>query len=120
MPVKSWKRGTGNWQRGTFFVFVKKYVIRRLVLVIPALWLVSVLHPEGHVLQLAGERETILTEVIDLDLVHRVREYGTLGLSQLWKDLRSFRKKFPIYQQGVHRGKIFESLGNLKQHRKIQ
>ena len=75
--------------------------------------------PEGHVLQIAGERETILTEVIDLDAVQRVREYGTLGLSQLWKDLRSFRKKFPIYQQGVHRSKIFESLGALKQHRKI-
>jgi predicted amidohydrolase len=50
--------------------------------------------PEGHVLQIAGERETILTEVIDLELVHRVREYGTLGLSQLWKDLRSFGKRF--------------------------
>jgi predicted amidohydrolase len=76
--------------------------------------------PEGHVLQIAGERETILTEVIDLDLVHRVREYGTLGLSQLWKDLRSFRKRFPLYQEGIHRGRIFESLGDLKQHRKIR
>jgi len=75
--------------------------------------------PEGHVLQVAGERETILTEVIDLDLVHRVREYGTLGLSQLWKDLRSFRNRFPIYQQGIHSGKAFKTLGDLKQHRKI-
>lgn len=76
--------------------------------------------PEGHVLQIAGERETILTEVIDLDAVQRVREYGTLGLSQLWKDLRGFRGKFPIYQQGVHRGRVFKSLGDLKQHRKIR
>jgi predicted amidohydrolase len=75
--------------------------------------------PEGHVLQVAGERETILTEVIDLDLVQRVREYGTLGLSQLWKDLRGFRQRFPIYQQGVHRGRIFKTLGDLKHHRKI-
>lgn len=75
--------------------------------------------PEGHVLQVAGERETILTEVIDLGLVHRVREYGTLGLSQLWKDLGNFRKKFPIYQQGVHRGRIFKSLGARRHHRKL-
>jgi len=75
--------------------------------------------PEGRLLQLAGERETILTEVIDLDLVQRVREYGTLGLSQLWKDLRSFPGRFPIYEQGVHRGRVFKTLGDLKQHRKI-
>jgi len=75
--------------------------------------------PEGRVLQMAGERETILTEVIDLDAVERVREYGTLGLSQLWKDLRSFRKRFPIYQQGVQRGRVFKTLGDLRHHRKI-
>jgi deaminated glutathione amidase len=75
--------------------------------------------PEGRVLQVAGERETILTEVIDLDLVQRVREYGTLGLSQLWKDLRSFRKRFPIYEQAVHRGRVFKTLSDLKLHRKI-
>jgi len=38
--------------------------------------------PEGRVLQVSGEREMILTEVIDLDGVSRVREYGTLGLCQ--------------------------------------
>jgi predicted amidohydrolase len=75
--------------------------------------------PEGRILQVAGERETILTEVIDLDQVRRVREYGTLGLSQLWKDLRSFRKRFPIYEHGVQRGRVFKTLGGLKQHRKI-
>lgn len=75
--------------------------------------------PEGHVLQTAGERETILTEVIDLDHVERVREYGTLGLSQLWKDLGNFQHNFPIYQQGVQNGDVFKSLGPLKLHKKI-
>jgi predicted amidohydrolase len=75
--------------------------------------------PEGRILQVAGEREMILTEVIDLDQVQRVREYGTLGLSQPWKDLRSFRKGFPIYDQGVHRGRVFKTLGGLKKHRRI-
>lgn len=62
---------------------------------------------EGHLIQVAGEWETILTEVIDLDVVQRVREYWTLGLSQLWKDLRSFRKRFPIYQQWNSKGQDF-------------
>lgn len=75
--------------------------------------------PEGHILQVAGQRETILTEVIDLDTVQRVREYGTLGLSQLWKDLANFPQAFPIYQQGIPKGEIFKSLGDLKLHKSV-
>ena len=76
--------------------------------------------PEGRILQVAGQRETILTEVIDLDWVQRVREYGTLGLSQLWKDLGNFKQDLPIYQKGIRKGEIFRSLGPLRLHRKIQ
>ncbi len=75
--------------------------------------------PEGHVLQVAGQRETVLTEVINLDTVKRVREYGTLGLSQLWKDFRDSKQSFPIYQKGGKKGEIFESLGPLKLQKKI-
>jgi len=75
--------------------------------------------PEGRVLQESGERETILTEVIDLDVVSRVREYGTLGLSQTWKDLRDFGGTFPMYSGDLRKGEIFHSLGPLKLHRKI-
>lgn len=75
--------------------------------------------PEGRVLQKAGQRELIMTEIIDLDLVARVREYGTLGLSQVWKDLRKFKNGFPIYQGEITKGAIYKSLGNLKLHRKI-
>jgi formamidase len=64
--------------------------------------------PEGHVLQIAGERETILTELIDLDTVRRVREYGTLGLSHLWKDLKNYRGRFPIYKRGIEKGEVFK------------
>lgn len=69
--------------------------------------------------QVAGERETILTEVIDLDLVHRVREYGTLGLSQLWKDLGNFAGEFPLYRHQIRRGRIFQGLGPLKNRQKL-
>ena len=76
--------------------------------------------PEGRILQVAGERETILTEIIDLDKVRRVREYGTLGLCQLWKDLANFKGGFPIYQQNIGNGEVFKSLGPLRLHRTIK
>lgn len=75
--------------------------------------------PEGRILQTAGEREIIMTEVVDLDMVLRVREYGTLGLSQLWKDLANFEQKFPVYQEDIRKGEIFESLGPRKLHKKM-
>ncbi len=75
--------------------------------------------PEGRILQTAGEREIIMTEVVDLDMVSRVREYGTLGLSQLWKDLANFEQKFPVYQEDIRKGEIFESLGPRKLHKKM-
>jgi predicted amidohydrolase len=75
--------------------------------------------PEGRILQTAGEREIIMTEVVDLDMVSRVREYGTLGLSQLWKDLANFEQKFPVYKEDIRKGEIFESLGPRKLHKKM-
>ncbi|MGD8293665.1 MAG: carbon-nitrogen hydrolase family protein [Desulfobacterales bacterium] len=75
--------------------------------------------PQGRILQTSGESEIIMTEIIDLDLVSRVREYGTLGTSQLWKDLAHFKGNFPIYQGDIRRGKIFQSLGPHELHKKL-
>lgn len=75
--------------------------------------------PEGRVLQTSGEAPLMMTEVIDLDAVSRVREYGTLGTSQIWKDFANFRGEFPIYQDRERQGEIFKSLGPLELHRKI-
>ena len=75
--------------------------------------------PEGRVLQISGDREIIMTEILDLDVVSRVREYGTLGLSQLWKDLGSFTGKFPVYEGDMRGGPVFRSLGPCKLHRII-
>ena len=75
--------------------------------------------PQGRVLQTSGESELIMTEVIDLDLVSRVREYGTLGTSQVWKDLGNFKGKFPIYQDDILKGELFKSLGPLELHKRI-
>jgi predicted amidohydrolase len=40
--------------------------------------------PEGLVRLQAGDGEELLTDVLDLDAVTRVREYGTAGVSRLW------------------------------------
>jgi predicted amidohydrolase len=75
--------------------------------------------PEGRVLQTSGEAEIIMTEVIDLDRVSHVREYGTVGQCQVWKMLANFNGKFAVYQEDILKGDIFKSIGPLKLHKKI-
>jgi formamidase len=72
-----------------------------------------IVDPEGHVLQQAGERDMIMTEVLNLDQVQKTREFGTLGLCQTWKQLRQFRGRFPIYESRIEDGAIFAKLGDL-------
>lgn len=43
-----------------------------------------IVDPEGHPLQIAGDGEEYLTEVLDLDAASRVREFGSVGLNRLW------------------------------------
>jgi formamidase len=43
-----------------------------------------IVDPEGLVRLEAGDGEELLTDVLDLDAVTRVREYGTAGVSRLW------------------------------------
>jgi formamidase len=75
--------------------------------------------PDGRVLQQAGEHETIMTEILDLDNVTKSREFGSLGLCQLWKQLRDFPGHFPIYQNGIAGGPIYRDLGPLRLHRDL-
>jgi formamidase len=75
--------------------------------------------PEGRILQKSGAGEQFMTEIIDLDLVSRAREYGTLGQCQVWKELGNFKGKFPVYENEMSKGEIFKSLGPLKLHQKI-
>ena len=44
-----------------------------------------IVDPEGLVRLQAGDGEELLTDVLDLDAVTRVREYGTAGVSRLWE-----------------------------------
>ncbi len=75
--------------------------------------------PDGRVLQQAGDHETILTEILDLDHVTRTREYGNIGVAQTLKQLRDSGHTFPMYQQGIAQGHGFKSLGALKFHRHL-
>lgn len=58
-----------------------------------------IVDPEGHVLQMAGDGEEQLSEVLDLDTVTRVREYGSVGLNRLWEqlDAEGLGLRLPMY-----------------------
>jgi formamidase len=73
-----------------------------------------IVDPEGRVAQQTGEGETFMAELLDLDRVTRVREMGTLGLVQAWKQLRDTGMRFPPYQEGFERGAVFDGLGVLR------
>ena len=67
--------------------------------------------PDGRLLQQAGQHEAILAQTLDLDLVTRTRERGTLGLNQVWKMLRDARIRFPPYAEGIPASPMIEELG---------
>jgi formamidase len=46
-----------------------------------------IVDPEGLVRVQAGESEEVLTDVLDLDAVTRVRRFGTAGVSRMWEQL---------------------------------
>jgi formamidase len=75
--------------------------------------------PEGRILQQSGSGEQYMTQIIDLDLVSRVREYGTMGLCQVMKEFGSFNGKFPVYESDISKAEVFKSLGPVKLHRRL-
>lgn len=59
----------------------------------------QIVDPDGTVLQLGTEHESILTHLLDLAHVRRTRTNGTLGLAPLWHSFRDSSLKFPPYQR---------------------
>jgi formamidase len=78
------------------------------------------INPDGRVLQEAGVNQTILTEIIDLDHVTHTREYGTLGLAQILKQLRDSGHRFPPYVNGNLAQGSFKKLGQLAFHQSLE
>jgi predicted amidohydrolase len=60
-----------------------------------------IVDPEGHALQLAGDGEEYLTDVLDLDAVSRVREHGSVGLNRMWVQFEEEGRdmRFPLYER---------------------
>jgi formamidase len=48
-----------------------------------------IVDPEGLVRAQAGEGEEMLTDVLDLEAVERVRKFGVAGVSRMWEQLDS-------------------------------
>jgi formamidase len=57
----------------------------------------AIIDPEGHVRLQAGGGGEVLTDVLDLDVVTRVREFGTAGVSRIWDQAkRSLEPPFAL------------------------
>ncbi len=76
--------------------------------------------PDGRIMQRAGNQETILTEILDLDRVTLTREYGNMGLAQTLKQLRDSGVQFPAYQNDFASGEVFNDLGKLDLFTKLE
>jgi predicted amidohydrolase len=62
-----------------------------------------IVDPEGLVRFAAGSGEELITDVLDLDAVTRVREYGTAGVSRVWDQLDRVGSSItlPMYEGGT-------------------
>ncbi|MDX6583970.1 MAG: hypothetical protein QOI10_3154 [Solirubrobacterales bacterium] len=62
-----------------------------------------IVDPEGHARVEAGSGEELLTDVLDLDAVSTVREFGTAGVSRMWEQIdrgAAAEVELPMYANG--------------------
>ncbi|GGX98683.1 hypothetical protein GCM10007160_27960 [Litchfieldella qijiaojingensis] len=63
-----------------------------------------IVDPEGHVrTRMPGATSGILTDVLNLDEVERVRTFGTAGLNRVWSQ---FREDDPVLELPMYEGRI--------------
>jgi formamidase len=64
-----------------------------------------IVDPEGIVRLQSGGGEEVLTDVLDLDAVERVRRFGTAGVSRMWDQIERQGPKvhLPMYGGSVQR-----------------
>jgi predicted amidohydrolase len=72
-----------------------------------------IVDPEGTVRQQAGSGEEILVDVLDLDAVARVREFGSHGLNRPWRQIAEHGRnvRLPMYADGVMQPPPWHSSG---------
>ena len=63
-----------------------------------------VVDPEGLVRHQAGEGATVISDVLDLDAVTRVRRFDTAGLNRVWDQFRSTDAtlRLPLYDGRIN------------------
>jgi len=72
-----------------------------------------VVAPDGSILHEAGADTEIIPVEVDMDLLKRVRERGTMGLGQVLKSFRDSKMEFPAYARGKRHSQPLASLGEL-------
>ena len=72
-----------------------------------------VVAPDGSILHEAGAETEIIPVEVDMALLNRVRERGTMGLGQVLKSFRDSEIEFPAYTRGQRRSEALETLGEL-------
>jgi len=70
-------------------IFNQLYVVNVNASQPAALGRSMVVDPEGIVRAQAGEGEELITDVLDLEAVERVRRFGVAGVSRMWEQLDS-------------------------------
>jgi formamidase len=68
-------------------IFNQLYVVSLNAAAPAALGRSLIVDPEGIVRVMAGDSEELLTDVLDLDAVERVRRFGTAGVSRMWEQI---------------------------------
>ncbi|MDP9189824.1 MAG: carbon-nitrogen hydrolase family protein [Actinomycetota bacterium] len=84
-------------------IFNQLYVVNVNAASPAALGRSLVIDPEGHVRVQAGSGPELITDVVDLDAVTRVRRFGTAGVSRMWAQLdagEAAELELPMYGSG--------------------
>jgi hypothetical protein len=74
-----------------------------------------IINPEGRILWEAGKEEAIYTQTLDLDLVRKSREYGTLFMDHYLKHLRDNNYPTPFAGR-IAEAPVFQTLGPAPQN----
>jgi formamidase len=87
-------------------IFNQLYVVNVNAAQPAALGRSMIVDPEGIVRTQAGEGEELLTDVLDLEAVQRVRQFGVAGVSRMWDQLDSLDgagPELPMYGGRIRR-----------------